>query len=384
MFIRPSTLSVSNYLLTHGDNTSSGEWTLNIDASNNLVWTGGSGGAITYSTPGFTTNNWWYVCVERYGGVTSLYAGTTGSLSAGASASDTRVYENNGDTHRIGRSSSATGYFNGHMDEIRISHKAIYKGTVVVPSAALTADNKTGMLCHFEGTDGLTTFTGNAGDVSGSGSGTPATYADDIGSNDLTTANSPVQTIGKQGNAADFELSSNQYAAITDGSQTGLDIDRDMTMMSWFKPETHAANFVTMGKGTTSVGYLMHHTSSGTVTEVFIGGVANTASGTTITDGVWRHEVGIYTGSAVEAYINGTEESSSASTTDPAGTTEDFRIGEEADGTDNSDGVIDEVLVATRWFRPEEVKTAYVNGLNDQDITFQPVSGNTGGFFAIF
>ena len=78
-----------------------------------------------------------------------------------------------------------------------------------------------------------------------------------------------------------------------------------------------------------------------------------------MTVGVWRHEVGVYTGAQLQAWINSVLEASTNSTTDPTSQSSDFRIGQEPDGTDQFDGLVDEAIIAKRYFREEEIKTIY-------------------------
>lgn len=54
--------------------------------------------------------------------------------------------------------------------------------------------------------------------------------------NDLTDNNTVGYAAGKLGNAADFDISKSEYLAISDASQTGLDITGNITIFCWIKP----------------------------------------------------------------------------------------------------------------------------------------------------
>lgn len=66
--------------------------------------------------------------------------------------------------------------------------------------------------------------------------------------NTLTPSGTPSFATGKFNNGLDLELSSSQYASITDAAQTGLDITGDFSISGWFKieqlPETPGTDFI--------------------------------------------------------------------------------------------------------------------------------------------
>lgn len=78
-------------------------------------------------------------------------------------------------------------------------------------------------------------------------------YTDSSGNgNTLTPSGSPAFATGKFNNGLDLELSSSQYASITDAAQTGLDITGDFSFSLWLKleqlPSTATTNFAICGK----------------------------------------------------------------------------------------------------------------------------------------
>ena len=96
----------------------------------------------------------------------------------------------------------------------------------------------------------------------------------------------------------DLELSSSQYASITDGSQTGLDITGDITIEAWIKPESITGTQMVASKllsagdqrgwyfSTENTGFLRFaYFGSGTNTPV---SYSDTAAGSVVTD-EWQH-----------------------------------------------------------------------------------------------
>lgn len=58
----------------------------------------------------------------------------------------------------IGRETSGTNYFNGYLDEFRVSKGiARWKTTFTPPTSKYTTDNYTKLLCHFDGSNGAAT-----------------------------------------------------------------------------------------------------------------------------------------------------------------------------------------------------------------------------------
>ena len=175
-------------------------------------------------------------------------------------------------------------------------------------------------------------------------------------------------TMAANTHSLDLETSSNQYASITDGSQTGLDITGDFTLEAWIKLETSTGEWGVVGKydlGSNQRSYLLtidaatnrpqlyfSHDGTGTLSQ----GIANYA----LTDGVWAHiAVAVDVSVPLTAfYIDGSSVANASMTTNSTSvfnSTAPFAIG----GYFNSgaiagafDGLIDEVRV---W---DDIRTA--------------------------
>jgi hypothetical protein len=78
----------------------------------------------------------------------------------------------------------------------------------------------------------------------------------------------------------------------------------------------------------------------------------------------WSFLGGVWDQAQRKVYFNGTLEQSGAGT-DPSSSNSPFKLGSNEFG-EHLDGLLDEVIVARRWFRDEEIKAVYNKGLNGQ------------------
>ena len=148
----------------------------------------------------------------------------------------------------------------------------------------------------------------------------------------------------------DLEVSSSQYASITDASQTGLDLTGDFTIECWVKPETLTGSDAIVGKFATgqlsyqlfvsSTAILINTSSNGT-------GGNQTSQATTISTGEWTHVAVSFTASTgtTTFYKDGVSLGTGATgVTSIHNGTAPFEIGAYR-GTPQFDGLIDEVRV---------------------------------------
>jgi hypothetical protein len=123
-----------------------------------------SGGTLVYyvngsnrisGAGGITSGNWHHVAVSRQGTDTKLFVNGN---QIGSTWTDTTNYINSPLT--IGaRFTGALEFFNGYVDDIRISKGvARYTSNFTAPTAALTNDQYSVLLAHFDGADTSTVF----------------------------------------------------------------------------------------------------------------------------------------------------------------------------------------------------------------------------------
>lgn len=191
---------------------------------------------------------------------------------------------------------------------------------------------------------------------------TSGTRHDSVGANYLSPINGVGNAMGVVGHAADFEKDSNQFLSIADATQTGLDITRDLTVIAWVKPESTSA-LTFLDKNGNGEGYALNTTAG---SAYFLETYGSTIVATTLAGmGAWQHVVGVRDGASKSIWVDSRMENSSAQTAEMKDTTTDFFLGRHYSvGTRYWDGLLDEVVVAKRWFRDEEIKALYNRGLN--------------------
>jgi cytoskeletal protein CcmA (bactofilin family) len=125
-----------------------------INASNQLAYNDGEGTTKITGTTTIPLNSWSHVAVSRSGTSTNLFLN---GVQEGSTYTDTRNYIQT--PVRIGARWNDTGYFQGYIDDLRIS-KGIARYTVnfTTPTAAFTGDLNTVLLLHFDGANNSITF----------------------------------------------------------------------------------------------------------------------------------------------------------------------------------------------------------------------------------
>jgi hypothetical protein len=202
------------------------------------------------------------------------------------------------------------------------------------------------------------------------------TITDRVGSNTGTSSGSPTPTIGKFGQALDFDASDDH---INVASATSLDIDatEDFSLAGWFNRDLFAADHTIVGKrngqADTDDGYIVYidDTNDNLVFEVSDTGdtdeysVASTATFTTVG---WHHFVAVWdqdSATGTEVYIDGVASGTDTGTIANIGDlTEavDFRIGSESDGGNRFDGKLDDIRFYSSALTASEAYQLYTSG----------------------
>ena len=162
---RPSALSSAKAIMdirgNHGDY-------IEVYFNGSSIGIDGTNVSISGSSS-FSTNTWYHIAVVRSGGTVTIYKD---GVSIGT---DTTTGQIGGTDYSVvfGRyraTGGATGeYYNGYLDEIRISNTARYTTTFTPSTTAFTEDANTLLLIHSDTTNGSTTFTDDSGVVGGLG-----------------------------------------------------------------------------------------------------------------------------------------------------------------------------------------------------------------------
>lgn len=210
---------------------------------------------------------------------------------------------------------------------------------------------------------------------------TSGNRSDSIGSNTLVDTNTVASASGKVGTAADFESTNSEVLTIADASQSGLDLASDYTLMCWVKPESSGSQFF-IDKDNDTAGYALQKSAGDA--PILVHRNASTVGTTTLVNGTFYHLAGIYDQETTKLFVNSSQEDSDAQTTDPGDNTDAFELGRVNGSSAYYDGLMDEVLIAKRYFRNEEIKVAYTKGLNGFELTSEPVPSNQGNMFLCF
>jgi uncharacterized delta-60 repeat protein len=186
------------------------------------------------------------------------------------------------------------------------------------------------------------------------------TRKDEIGANHLSPSATIASAVGLVGSAADFEANAFRRLQINSAAQSGLNPVGALSVFGWVKPESTGSIQVIAARGYGNSGYGLSYRASG-VGQFDTGpGAATTSS--TVSVGTWSFLGGVWDG-VRKLYFNGAIESNGEGT-GPSASTHDFTIGANDIPGEYMDGLVDEVMVAGRWFRDEEVKALYLRGLN--------------------
>ena len=185
--------------------------------------------------------------------------------------------------------------------------------------------------------------------------------------NDLSDNNTVTSATGKQGTAADFELSNSEFLRKT--SPTTVPIANNFTIAFWLKAESLSA---TMFPFEISDGADTNNNSRCILTAdgAIRFGIASlneaVSSAGVITTGTWYHYVGVKrsTGTGIELYIDGTSVATHASTAAaPTGGSQYITIGARRSPVNLPyDGLIDEFGIWSKALSTGEISDLYNSG----------------------
>lgn len=300
-------------------------------------------------------NTWYHVSCKRSGTTVTAYIDGFPDPSPGTSSHDVT---DTGDLN-IGRQTGGTQHFDGVM-----SDWAIWKGTALAESdidkiAKGLPIQQTGIVSYWKMDE------------------TSGTRNDSKDSNHLTDNNTVASATGQVGNAADFEDTNSEWLSIADGSQTGLDITGDLYTQVWFKPESTGTAHTLQTKGVyTSTGYMVQINGANTNTWYIADQNTNGTRSISSTSTWYCLQYNmIDEANLAEVYGDGILETSAANTGSLTDTASPFEIGRRnSTATQFADGLVDEVVIASRYFRADEIKAGYLKGYNGSEFTSASVT----------
>ncbi len=186
-----------------------------------------------------------------------------------------------------------------------------------------------------------------------SGSAVSDASANNLNAN---TSGSPTWVAGKIGTALSFNGSS-QYAYSSD-----YDIPGSLTVEAWVYPTSAGAtsSVVSKNTNTTDNQALLGLTSGNATFSVNVGGSPVGVTGSAVAQNTWTHLVGVYDGSNVQLYVNGSAAGSSPASGVTTTNNLVWTIGKTAGAASGYfTGRIDEVKIFSRALSPAEVSAEY-------------------------
>jgi fibronectin type 3 domain-containing protein len=188
------------------------------------------------------------------------------------------------------------------------------------------------------------------------GSGTST--ADGSGRGNTGTLSGATWTVGKFGNAANFD-GVNDWVTVADSSS--IDLTTGMTLEAWVLPSNNTGwRTILFKEQTNNVTYSLFSSTNTNVprSEAVLGGTARSVNGpSAITGGVWTHLAASYDASTYRLYVNGSQVASTATSGNIAVTTGALRLGGNSVWGEYFSGRIDEVRVYNRALSQSEIQT---------------------------
>jgi hypothetical protein len=372
-FKAPTSVASSDHATIYGEGNSSlpnPAYQIYIDENTKQlrVWyhddTIGGGGLILQSTSAYNDNVWHHVvAVHSASNSHALYIDgnqvTTSSTNVGTitlNAADIGALENG--------SAARTQLFTGLIDDVRIYSRALsatevsdlyHQGQVTIGASQASRISN--------GLVGYWSFNGY--DLSGT-----TAYDRSAQGNNATLTNGPVPTIGKLGQALQFN-GTNNYVAISDANS--LDLTSNGTISLWAMrkgnnlPGTFTTSLIDKGNSDTNAAHNYSisagKTSFGVACNLGNGVTVNSSAAYSANDNDWYNITCAWDSSNIYLYINGSLYDTTALSITPTTNGEQLIIGK-AENNPTADeyfnGLIDDVRVYNRALSADEVYKLYL------------------------
>ena len=181
-------------------------------------------------------------------------------------------------------------------------------------------------------------------------SGTTAT--DSTGTNTGTLTNSPTWTVGKINNALSFD-GVNDYVYLN--SPASLQ-PTSISVSTWFKTGATSGRIIRKRLS----GYYLEITAGKASFVVAIPSFASVTSTLTYNDNLWHHAVGLYDGTTLRLYIDGSQVASASASGNITYGAGGIAIGRDGDYSGSYfNGVIDDVRIYNRALSADEIRLLY-------------------------
>jgi hypothetical protein len=269
-----------------------------------------SGQYVERFTTSVSTGVWYHVALTKSAATLKMYqAGTalTSAVSFNTMTAAKTLFTSG--TNYIGSWNTSSNFFNGHMDEIRVSNNVRYTTTFTPSTTPFVNDANTVFLMHANGTDASTFFE----DDNGVRSSTSL----------IATGAAKVSTTQSKfgGSSANFDGSSNTQVLVRSwdtSSYTG-----DFTIEGWFyitdKTTSSNARVWSDGDGSTTEDFRLLQFEYSTNQIYMVTGQSGNDSwnysyvSATLNINTWYHIAASRSGSSLRIFVNGTQQGSTIS-----------------------------------------------------------------------
>ncbi len=350
------TLGYNSYAFAFYSDNTVVEWSLGYAPGSQVL---------VVSTSGSVPDGVWTFLVGTYDGTTArLYV--NGREDPNSPTVDARTILYNSDPLYIGTYDTATQFFKGLIDEVRIYNRALSAGEITdlykigaarmkVNTPKTLAGPKGGLVGNwsFNGPD-VNWVTGTAYDRSGSGNNGTIT--------NMSTTTSPVP--GISGQALKFDGVNNYVMKSSPSWDFTGNPTNTFSISAWFNPKSCVtlsgiALNSSLGSG---VLRLFCYVSTPNVWEIQLLGGSTVSMGGTVKLNEWQHVVGVYNASETKMYLyyNGSlVDSDVPAITDTSAWADGIQIG---NAQTYFNGLIDEVRIYNRALSASEITDLYKIG----------------------
>lgn len=279
-------------------------------------------------------NQWYHVAVVRSNGSSKIYVDGVGGTAVACSLS----FVQSGPL--IGGTSTAN-YFQGYIDDLRITKYARYQSSFTPPTQALpeyaTGNDRyfsnVSLLLHMDGANGSTTFTDNSPN---------ALAVTPVGNTQISNTQS------KYGGASGYFDGTGDYLSIAANAAINLS-SSDFTIEFWIRPAPKT-NAVDAAFGYSNYACMFYHNGTNWTLELSSTGFSNQlviSCAVTLND--WQHIAIVRSGSSIVVYKDGVSSATGTFSGTVATSGRNLRIGDNGN-SQNINGFIDDFRI-TKYAR---------------------------------
>ncbi len=289
------------------------------------------------------TGQWYHIVVTRSSATTNntnfyvngVLSGTPNSSSGTPTAGTTNVI--------IGNNNAMSTTFDGRIDDLKVYNY------ILTPWQISQEYNGGKPMAHWsfdegQGTTAYNTFATSTNALAGTLT------------NMSTTGTSTAWVTGKMGKGLLFD-GSNDTVAVTDTTNSGLDIASAGSMSAWIRPNNVSGNKYIIDKAENTA-YALRLTGS-----ALTGYFGNSScSGGVVKANQWQHVAAAWDGAKIRCYLNGTEVNKTNYSTVLTAQNTSLYIGSDGGAASWFNGLIDEPKVYQYALSPVQIKKDYNDG----------------------